>query len=248
MRELTWFPLLEAYPKTSAWGARVDPITGAVGSWHRGVDYGVPHGEPVIAPFDGQVTTGYEDGGAGYWSWVANGSDLFKSFHHSAFAVTNGWVNAGTTIAYIGSTGSSTGAHAHLELWEAGVNIDPTGYLDRAPLIHGSKPQPPEDEMTDEDWNQMASLLNTMIVGKMASHTTPRVLVTDQNGQFTIVMTDSGPRRYTMGSPAEVTLAKRLGWLADQAPMPPPQDCPSAVDVRDLTDEERDVLYSYPSI
>jgi hypothetical protein len=247
MRELTWFPLLESYPKTSAWGARVDPITGATSSWHRGVDYGVPYGEPVIAPFDGQVNTGYEDGGAGHWSWLVNGSDMFKSFHHSSVAVAGGWVSAGTTIAHIGSTGSSTGAHAHLELWEAGTNIDPTGYLDRAPLYGGaSKPQPEGDEMTDEDWNHMASLLNTMIVGKLANHTTPRVLISDSNGQFAIVMTDEGPRRYTFGSPAEVTLAQRLGWVAPQKPVSAPNVCPPAVEVSSLTPEERDVLYSYP--
>jgi len=248
MRELTWFPLLQSYPKTSAWGARVDPITGAVSSWHRGVDYGVPYGEPVIAPFDGAVTTGWEEGGAGHWSWVVNGPDMFKSFHHSSVAVASGWVGAGTTIAYIGSTGASTGAHAHLELWEGGVNIDPTGYLDRAPLYGGGTKPEEGDEMTDEDWNHMASLLNTMIVGKLAEHSTPRVLITDSNGQFAIVMTDGGPRRYTFGSPAEVTLAQRLAWLAPSKPMAPPNACPPAVNVADLTPEERDVLYSYPTL
>ncbi len=249
MRELTYFPLLKSYPKTSAWGARVDPITGAVESWHRGVDYGVPYGEPVIAPFDGAVTTGWEEGGAGNWSWVVNGSDMFKSFHHSSVAIGSGWVAAGTTIAYIGSTGASTGAHAHLELWDAGVNIDPTGYLDRAPLFGGGgHPQPGGDEMTDEDWNHMASLLNTMLVGKLAAHTSPRVLIGDSNGQFAIVMTDEGPRRYTFGSPAEVTLAQRLGWVAPQQPRPAPNPCPPAFDVADLSPAERDVLYSYPEL
>lgn len=248
MRELTYFPLLESYPKTSPWGARIDPITGAVDSWHRGVDYGAPYGVPVIAPFDGFVTTGYESGGAGSWSWVDNGPDRFKSFHHSGFAVVGGPVAAGTTIAYIGSTGASTGAHAHLELWEGGVNIDPTGYLDRAPLKSGSKPPPPEDEMTDEDWNQMRSILNTMLVGKLALHSTPNVLLTDDRGQFTIVMTDAGPRRYTFGSPAEVTLAQRLGWVAPQKPTTPPAVCPSAFNVAELTPAERDVLYAYPSL
>jgi murein DD-endopeptidase MepM/ murein hydrolase activator NlpD len=55
MRELTWFPLLESYPKTSAWGARVDPITGARRArGTAGVDYGAPWGVPVIAPSTGR--------------------------------------------------------------------------------------------------------------------------------------------------------------------------------------------------
>lgn len=245
MRELTYFPLLESFPKTSNYGYRIDPITGAQGSFHRGVDYGAPYGVPVIAPYDGELTTGYESGGAGNWLWVVNGGDMFKSFHHSEYALHSGWVHAGQTIAYIGSTGASTGAHAHLELWDHGSNIDPTGYLDRAPLIGGYQPDG-EEEMTEDDWNQMRSMLNNFIVGKLALHSTPSVLLTDDNGQFAIVICNGEPKRYTMHSPAEVTLAQKVGWLAPQKPMAPPAASPSAFHVRDLSPEERDVLYSYP--
>lgn len=246
MRELTWFPLLESYAKTSGYGQRVDPITGASGGWHRGVDYGAPYGVPVIAPFAGNVTTGYESGGAGNWSWVVAGQDMFKSFHHSGVEVAGGWVEAGQTIAYIGSTGASTGSHAHLELWEAGVNIDPTGYLDRAPLY--GYPATPEDEMTEADWNQMRMMLSNSIVSKLATHSTPHVLFTDSNGQFTLVIKDGRPHRYAFGSPAEVTLAQRAGLIAPQKPENPPAVCPAAFDVSALTPEERDVLYGYPAV
>jgi hypothetical protein len=248
MRELTYFPLLESFPKTSGYGYRIDPITGAQGSFHRGVDYGAPDGAPVIAPYDGQVTTGYEQGGAGNWLWVDDGNgNLFKSFHHSGFAVTGGWVPAGTELAWVDSTGSSTGSHAHLELWEWGINIDPTGYLDRAPLKGGGS-SAEEDEMTEDDWNQMRSMLNNFIVGKLATHSTPNVLLTDEGGQFTVVMTDSGPKRWTMGSPPEVTMCQKLGLLAPQKPMHPPEPSPAAYDVRNLTQAERDILYSYPAL
>ena len=246
MRELTYFPLLESYPKTSGYGQRIDPITGAAGSFHRGVDYGAPYGVPVIAPFDGNVTTGNEPGGAGLWLWVVNGGDMFKSFHHSDFAVSGGWVTAGTSIAYIDSTGSSTGSHAHLELWENGVNIDPTGYLDRAPL-YGHTPTD-EDEMTEDDWNQMRIILSNSLVSKFATHSTPNVLFTDANGQFTLVIKDGRPHRLGMSKPAEVTLLQRVGLIAPQKPMNPPEACPAAIDVNTLTPEERDVLYAYPAV
>lgn len=143
MRELTFFPLLERYPMTSPYGPRIDPITGAAGDMHGGVDYGAPFGTPVIAPFDGIVTTGWESG-AGNWSWVDDGPYRFKSFHHAEAVVYSGWVPAGAVIAYIDSTGSSTGSHAHLELWDHGTRIDPTGFFERAPL-------------RDEDWFDMAN-------------------------------------------------------------------------------------------
>jgi len=247
MRELTWFPLLEPYEKTSGYGQRIDPITGAASSFHGGVDYGAPYGVPLVAPFDGNVTTGYESGGAGNWLWVDAGPDRFKSFHHADYAVRGGWVDAGQVIAYIGSTGASTGSHAHLELWDNGTRIDPTGYLDRAPIL-GYPPPGGGDEMTDDDWNQMRVILSNSLVSKFATHSTPRVLFTDSNGQFTVVMTDGGPRRYVMGSPAEVTLAQRVGFIAPQKPENPPLACPAAIDVGSLTPEERDVLYSYPTV
>jgi hypothetical protein len=242
MRELTYFPLLEAYPKTSGYGTRVDPITGAQSSFHRGVDYGAPYGAPVIAPYEGQVTSGYESG-AGNWCWVVNGSDMFKSFHHQEAEIGSGWVAAGTTIAWIGSTGSSTGAHAHLELWENGANIDPTGYLDRAPLKGGESSG---EEMTDAEWNKMASLLNTMLVGKLAAHTTPNVLMGDDQGQFVVVVVDGQPHRRIMRSGAEVSLSQKTGLLAPHKPVPPPATSPTVFNVNELSQEERDILYSWP--
>ena len=187
MRELTYFPLLESFPKTSNYGYRIDPITGAQGSFHRGVDYGAPHGAPVIAPFDGQVTTGYEAGGAGNWLWVVNGGDMFKSFHHSSHAVYSGWVAAGQIVAYIDSTGSSTGSHAHLELWEWGMNIDPTGYLDRAPLLG-------DDNMTDDDWHRLEQIVDASINEAMKlSYTGARALMADGDpGVYEIVVTGEG--------------------------------------------------------
>ena len=245
MRELTWFPLLESYAKTSGHGQRIDPITGAAGSFHGGVDYGAPFGVPLVAPFDGHVTTGNEPGGAGWWLWVDNGPDRFKSFHHSEFAVAGGWVDAGQVIANIGSTGDSTGAHAHLELWEAGTRIDPTGYLDRAPLL-GYPPPGGGDEMTDDDWNQMRSMLSNAIVSKLATHSTPTVLFSQQGGQFTLVLRDGRPHKLPMGSPPEVNLLKRVGWIAVEKPTNPPDPSPGAIEVAALPAEEREVLDSYP--
>lgn len=247
MKELTFFPLLESYPKTSGYGSRIDPITGTPGAFHGGVDYGAPWGAPVIAPWDGVVTTGYESG-AGNWLWVDSGGHRFKSFHHDSFAVGSGeWVTAGRTIAYIDSTGSSTGSHAHFELWDYGIRIDPTGYLDRAPLYGGSPGTGDEDEMTDDDWNQMASLLNTMIVGKMAIHSSYSCLIEDDDGQYFITIDGTGcPRRYHPKSPYEANVLQVVGLLTDNKPEAPPAPCPSVFNARALPTEHRDALRSIP--
>jgi Peptidase family M23 len=213
MRELTYFPLLESYPKTSGYGYRVDPITGAQGSFHGGVDYGVPYGEPVIAPYDGQVTTGYESG-AGNWLWVVNGSDMFKSFHHASFAVTGGWVSAGTVIAYIDSTGSSTGSHAHFELWEGGTRIDPTGYLDRAPLRDG--PGPGDEEMTEDDFTRISNIVSSTVNAAMKdNYTGARALMVDGDpGVYEIVVEGGVIGRRHIPNPDQIRMLQWVDHLA----------------------------------
>lgn len=163
MRELTVFPLPEGtFRRSSGYGYRTNPVTGKPGTFHRGVDYAAPTGTPLYAPFDGVVTVGNEPGGAGQWIWVDSGTDRFKSFHHSAYEVRSGRVKAGDVIAYIGTTGSSTGPHAHLELWENGRNIDPTPFLDRAENNRTTAPEPAHEEEEDVSvilWDKQAAWL-----------------------------------------------------------------------------------------
>lgn len=219
MRELTYFPLPARYPVTSGYGYRIDPITGAQGSFHRGVDYGAPYGEPVLAPYDGQVTTGYESGGAGNWLWVVNGADMFKSFHHSAFEVSSGHVVAGQVVAYIGSTGSSTGAHAHLELWESNVNIDPTGYLNRAPVMGGEQES---DEMTDEDFARLQQMMTDTVNNAMAKNYTGQraVFVENDPGLYELVTCDGILGRRYIGSPSQPAMLQRADYMAGDGSQP----------------------------
>ena len=100
--------------------------------------------------------------------------------------------------------------------------------------------------MTDDDWNQMRSMLSNALVSKFATHSTPTVLFTDHGGQFALVVKDGRPHRLGMSSPPEVTLLKRAGWIAVEKPMNPPEPSPAAIDVASLTPEEREVLEGYP--
>lgn len=218
MRELTCFPLLERFEMTSGYGVRIDPITEVPGKMHWGVDYGAPYGAPVVAPFGGDVVTGYEDG-AGNWSWVTAGDDLFKSFHHSSCAVRTGWVAAGTTIAFIGSTGSSTGSHAHLELWECGVNIDPTGYLDRAPLWTGDEDVP----LSQADLDAIARICDQSIHRALAAnYTGSRALQIQGDPEVYQLVWKSGElcKRH-IPRPTQVGLLQYVDGIAGERGQPP---------------------------
>jgi murein DD-endopeptidase MepM/ murein hydrolase activator NlpD len=78
------------------------------------------------------VSTGWQSGGAGNYVMINHGGGIWTvSMHLSSFAVRSGWVSAGQTVGYVGSTGNSSGAHLHWEthtggLWHGRVN--PIGF------------------------------------------------------------------------------------------------------------------------
>ena len=85
---------------------------------HNGIDFGVPEGTPVYAPFDGKVRIG-DDGKKGYGQYVKirNSNRVRECVlgHLSKIKVLEGaQVNMGDQIGYSGNTGFSTGPHLHL--------------------------------------------------------------------------------------------------------------------------------------
>lgn len=124
------WPLADSCTLTSYFGYRDDPFTGEQ-SFHGGIDLACPEGTPVIAAADGTVTYvnaadpwGY---GYGYHVIVEHEKGLSTLYGHcSAVSVTSGQtVKAGEVIAYVGSTGNSTGDHLHFEVRRNGEREDP---------------------------------------------------------------------------------------------------------------------------
>ncbi|MCL2736992.1 MAG: M23 family metallopeptidase [Propionibacteriaceae bacterium] len=121
-------------PITDYYGYRIHPI---FGDWrfHDGLDIGVGCGTPVRAAASGRVTDEYYGGGYGYRLFIdhgyVNGHYMVTSYNHlSGYAVPAGtWVTQGQTVAYIGSTGNSTGCHMHFMLWVDGTAVNPLPYL-----------------------------------------------------------------------------------------------------------------------
>jgi len=129
------WPLDQAGEITSWFGWREDPFTGEW-KYHDGVDIGVPDGTPILAAADGTVTvanmTDSYAGGWGYYVRVSHAGGYETLYAHcSALAVRQGdAVTKGQVIAYVGSTGRSTGNHLHWEVYLNGSRVDPLLYFE----------------------------------------------------------------------------------------------------------------------
>ena len=91
-------------------------------------------GAPIVASNSGIVTRAkYNAGGYGYYVMIDHGGNNFTLYGHcSALAVTTGqYVTQGQVIAYVGSTGNSTGPHLHFEMRMNGVAQNPLNYVTR---------------------------------------------------------------------------------------------------------------------
>jgi len=92
------------------------------GGWHPGIDIANSIGTPIVSPANGVVlATGSQGGGYGNFMitahQVGNNTYTFIYGHLNGFANTGATIKQGQTIAYMGSTGFSTGPHLHLEVF-----------------------------------------------------------------------------------------------------------------------------------
>ncbi|WP_426433847.1 M23 family metallopeptidase [Bradyrhizobium genosp. P] len=109
-------------------GWRIHPILGDR-RFHEGVDFAAPYGSPIAAAGAGAIeTVGYERG-YGKYVRVLHDRGYETTYAHIA-GVPHGLkvgdrVRQGQTIAYVGSTGLSTGPHLYYEVRINGRNVDP---------------------------------------------------------------------------------------------------------------------------
>ena len=104
------------------------------GSFHPGLDIGVPEGTPIKAAASGTVVLlqpEAESGGYGNYTCIDHGGGLSTCYaHQTEFATSLGAsVGQGEVIGYVGNTGYSTGPHLHFEVRVEGEPQDPLGYL-----------------------------------------------------------------------------------------------------------------------
>ncbi|MDU1083444.1 MAG: murein DD-endopeptidase MepM [Leclercia adecarboxylata] len=118
---------------------RLNPVTGRVAP-HRGVDFAMPQGTPVLAVGDGEVVMAKRSGAAGYYVAVRHGRTYTTRYMHlRKLLVKPGQkVKRGDRIALSGNTGRSTGPHLHYEVWINQQAVNPlTAKLPRTEGLTG---------------------------------------------------------------------------------------------------------------
>jgi murein DD-endopeptidase MepM/ murein hydrolase activator NlpD len=119
----------------SGWGMRIHPIYG-IPKFHYGLDFTAPLGTPVYATGDGVVQIIIKDSdkrsqGYGNLIIIDHGYGYKTLYSHlQKFESKPGEkVTRGEIIAYVGSTGLSTGPHLHYEVIKDNKKVDPIYYL-----------------------------------------------------------------------------------------------------------------------
>ncbi|MEN1971455.1 M23 family metallopeptidase [Luteimonas sp. MJ204] len=115
---------------TSGFGRRADPFGGG-SAYHKGIDFDARTGDTVMAVADGVVSYSGVRSGYGKVVEIDHGNGYVTRYaHNSANVVQVGdLVRVGQQIARAGSTGRSTGAHVHFEVWENGRVANPRKFL-----------------------------------------------------------------------------------------------------------------------
>lgn len=122
-------PIANSYV-TSGFGGRADPFGGGT-QFHKGIDFEADVGDPVLAVADGVVSYAGVRSGYGNVVEIDHGNGYVTRYAHNSRLErqVGDLVRAGQEIAKAGSTGRSTGAHVHFEVWQDGVVVNPRKFL-----------------------------------------------------------------------------------------------------------------------
>lgn len=127
--KLAW-PTPGYYTITSKYGMRIHPIF-HVWKLHAGIDLGAPKGANFVAAEDGTVITSRLSSSYGNMVVIDHGGGLTTLYAHGTTRLVSvgDKVKRGQAVLTVGSTGNSTGNHAHFEVRVNGSAVDPLPYL-----------------------------------------------------------------------------------------------------------------------
>jgi murein DD-endopeptidase MepM/ murein hydrolase activator NlpD len=113
---------------SSGFGMRKHPILG-YSKMHKGVDFAAPTGTPIYAAGNGTIVKIGRNGAYGNYIQIKHANGYATAYAHlSKFAKglkSGSKVRQGDVIAYVGTTGRSTGPHLHYEVLVGGKQVNP---------------------------------------------------------------------------------------------------------------------------
>lgn len=132
------YPLQDYHTISSPFGYRSDPLTGKT-SFHSGTDFPAPAMTPVLASMNGIVELAQWNGSYGNCVIIRHNATYQTLYGHNTTVnvIVGQEVKQGQIIAYVGSTGNSTGPHCHFEIRVNGNCVDSIPYLTNQMQISG---------------------------------------------------------------------------------------------------------------
>ncbi|MEQ8816371.1 MAG: M23 family metallopeptidase [Thalassobaculum sp.] len=160
---------------SSGFGARRHPILGYT-KMHKGADFAASNGTPIMAAGDGVVEMAGWNGGYGNYVRIRHNSEIKTAYAHtSRFAKgirVGSRVKQGQIVAYVGSTGRSTGPHLHYEVLLNGRQVNPM-----------SVKLPAGEQLLGKDLRTLQALIPSVDSRVAAGRTDARVVASNNAGR-----------------------------------------------------------------
>ncbi len=127
---------------SSGFGMRRHPVLG-YSKMHKGTDFAAATGTPIFAAGSGVITYYGVKGGYGNYTQIRHNVEYSTAYGHASrfnkkFRVGSK-VKQGDVIAYVGTTGRSTGPHLHFEVLIKGAQVNPAKVKATSGLRLGGK-------------------------------------------------------------------------------------------------------------
>ena len=137
---------------TSLYGMRVHPITGAY-RLHTGIDISAPLGTNFVAAANGVVSKATYNTAYGNMVIIDHGGGVQTLYAHgnSILVQVGDEIKAGTPVLEVGSTGYSTGPHAHFEIRINGQTVNPLDYYQNKNSVTSATTEKTKTENTENN-------------------------------------------------------------------------------------------------
>lgn len=205
------------YAVSSYYGPRCMPIANA-STWHLGQDLSAASGTRINAIADGVVLRAGSVSGFGQWvvlRHAVGGKTVSSVYGHvidgDKYVKVGQKVKAGQRIADVGSTGTSTAPHLHLEVWNGtygsgASHTDPLAYLKSKGVDLGRSATRVAARPTAKSCTYYA---NTAVNLRKGAGTSTAVLALVPRGAAVVGKPGDGS-----GSWRKVTYGRLTGWVS----------------------------------